>query len=220
MRILKKIVDYNNKKSLGNKFRQQRFEFFENSIRDYPRPLKILDIGGTEQFWKNRGFADNPDYSIMLINLYKEETTSANIQSSVGNAVDMPEFEDTSFDIVFSNSVIEHLFDFQSQVKMANEVQRLGRSYFIQTPNKYFPIEPHFLFPFFQFLPRGLKLFLLTKTKLIRGVKHDHEYSSSKIDEIKLLSQKQLKKMFPSSSLFKESFFGFNKSFIVYKTIK
>lgn len=216
MRILKSIVNYNNKNSLGNKFRQRRFEFFENAIKNYPKPLKILDIGGTEQFWKNRGFANNPDFSIMLVNLYKEEPSSENINSEIGNAVDLSQFEDYSFDIVFSNSVIEHLFDLESQGKMASEVQRLGKYHFIQTPNKYFPIEPHFLFPLFQFLPKSFKMFLLTKTKLIRGVKHDYKYSKSKIDEIKLLSGQQLKKMFPSSFLFKEKFFGFVKSFVVH----
>ena len=60
-------------------------------------------------------------------------------------------FKDKSFDAVFSNSVIEHVGTFEDQKMMANEVIRVTNFYFIQTPNLYFPIEPHFLVPFFQF---------------------------------------------------------------------
>lgn len=216
MKIARSIVNYENPNSFGNKFRQRRFEFFENEIKDLQRPLKILDIGGTELFWKNRGFANNPDYSIHLVNLFKEDTGSDNITSTVGNASDLSEYESKSFDIVFSNSVIEHLFEYSYQESMANEILRLGKSFFVQTPNKYFLIEPHFLFPLFQFFPRSVKLFLLTKTKLVKGRKYDQKWSESKVEEIKLLSKRQLKVLFNASDIYKEKFFGLNKSFVVY----
>ena len=45
-------------------------------------------------------------------------------------------------------------------------MQRITKNIFVQTPNKYFPLEPHFLFPFFQFLPLGMQVWLLTHFQL------------------------------------------------------
>lgn len=57
----------------------------------------------------------------------------------------MKQFQDNEFDAVFSNSVIEHVGDYEAQRQMANEIMRVGKRYFVQTPNFYFPIEPHIL---------------------------------------------------------------------------
>jgi hypothetical protein len=67
------------------------------------------------------------------------------------------ELPDQSFDIVFSNSVIEHVGTWEDQHAFARETARVGKRYWIQTPNKHFPIEPHMNFPYFQFLPRALQ---------------------------------------------------------------
>ncbi|MBC8844888.1 class I SAM-dependent methyltransferase, partial [Escherichia coli] len=73
-------------------------------------------------------------------------------------ATDLSEIDDQQFDIVFSNSVIEHLYTWENQEKMAKEVLRVGKYHFIQTPNYWFPIEPHWVFPFFQFLPKSIRI--------------------------------------------------------------
>ena len=125
----------------------------------------------------------------------------------------MSELEDNSYDLTHSNSVIEHLYDFENQSKMALEVQRVGKKFLIQTPNKYFFLEPHYLLPFFQFLPNSLKYFILTKTKLSRLKKWDQEFAKQYIKEIRLLSEKEMKILFPKSKIYCEKFFGMNKSF-------
>jgi hypothetical protein len=114
---------------------------------------------------------------------------------------------------VFSNSVIEHLYTYENQVKMADEIQRVGRKYFIQTPNKYFPIEAHYAIPFAQYLPKSLLLFLLTKTRLSRMTKWKKEDAKQYLDEIRLLSEKEMKRLFPGSKILKEKSLGFVKSF-------
>jgi len=215
--ILKKILqDSKKKESIGNKFRKKRFVYFERLISNLPRPIHILDVGGTEDFWVNRGYNKKEDVKITLLNLKTIITNYNNITSIVGDATDLSLFKEDHFDIVFSNSVIEHLHNFKNQQKMAQEVQRVGIYHFIQTPNKYFLIEPHFLFPLFQCLPKSLKYLLLTKTKLSRGKKWNKKFAKEYIQEIRLLSLKEMKFLFPNSKNKTERFLGMSKSYTLH----
>ena len=72
-----------------------------------------------------------------------------NFKSIKGDATNLSNFKDNQFDIVFSNSLIEHLYTYENMKLMANETMRVGKKFFVQTPNKYFPIEPHYFFHFF-----------------------------------------------------------------------
>ena len=212
------LANYSNKNSLANRFRDNRFKFFEEQIKKLSetKPVRILDIGGTQSFWVNRGYADNENFQITILNLYKEETDYSNLIGVKGNACDLSEFVDNEFDLVFSNSVIEHVFSFENQQAMAAEVQRVGKNYYIQTPNRFFFVEPHYLLPFFQFLPRGLKIFILTKTRLSRGSKRSLEAAEASLKEIRLLSFNEMKQLFPKGKIFKEKFLLMNKSFTSY----
>jgi SAM-dependent methyltransferase len=207
--------DYSNPNYMGSRFRKKRFRFFEEKIRRMNKPVTILDIGGTVRFWTDENYHQK-DVLITIINMRPEESLHSNIKVMMGDACDLSMFKDQAFDISFSNSLIEHLFTRVNQTKMANEAMRVGKYFFIQTPNRYFPIEPHFKFPFFQFLPRALKIFLQTKTSLINGVKYDREYARNMVDEIKLLSKKDMQKLFPKSNLLIERFLWFAKSFVAY----
>lgn len=210
---IKIFKDSKSSDSLGNKFRQKRFAFFQAKIDTLDLPLNILDLGGTESYWINRGFGNKKDIQITLLNLKKQATHHHNFISISGNATDLSNFSDNEFDIVFSNSVIEHLYTLENQTKMAKEAQRVGKYYFIQTPNKFFIIEPHFLLPFFQFLPKALQYFILTKTKLSRMKKWNSKFAKNYIEEIRLISKKEMKILFPSSKIYKEKILGLTKSF-------
>lgn len=117
----------------------------------------ILDVGGTVSFSENAGFRGN----ISILNL--EPTSSwdhAGYHYVQGDARDLSRYHDFEFDVVFSNSVIEHVGDPEDQEAMAREIRRVGRNYFVQVPNRNFPIEPHFLFPCFQFMPLPMRLLI------------------------------------------------------------
>jgi ubiquinone/menaquinone biosynthesis C-methylase UbiE len=135
---LLKYFDNSYTKSIAHRFRNKRFllfkKLFENLLLSQ-KNISILDVGGTEIFWKNMGIDNYPNKNIILLNLTKELTNHNNIDSITGDACDMKDFKDKKFDIVFSNSVIEHVGDFKKQLDMANEIQRVGQNYFIQTPN-------------------------------------------------------------------------------------
>lgn len=152
----------------------------------------------------------------MLLNVSMINVSHTNIRSVIGDARTMPQFEDKEFDIVFSNSVIEHVGDYGQQRQMADEIRRIGKRYFVQTPNRYFPIEPHFLFPFFQFLPLLMKVFLLTHFNL-RWFKKttDKDKAEEVAKSITLLSRREFMSLFPDAKIHKEKFFGLTKSFTV-----
>lgn len=207
--------DYSNPAYLGSQFRKKRFHLFEDKIKALNKPVTILDIGGTVRFWVDEKY-HHKDVLITIINLRADKSNHSNIRVIAGDACDLAMFKDNAFDIAFSNSLIEHLYTKENQTKMASEAMRVGKYFFIQTPNKYFPIEPHFKFPFFQFLPKWLKLFLQTKTSWINGVRYDHAYAKNIIEEIRLLSKKEMRQFFPKSKLYIERFLGIPKSFVAY----
>jgi hypothetical protein len=154
---------------------------------------------------------------IVLLNLSELRINHNNFTSVAGDARDMRVFKDKEFDVAFSNSVIEHVGNLEQQEQMAEEVQRICKRYFIQTPNRYFPIEPHFLFPFFQFLPLSWKVFLIRHFDLGWTPKiADREKAEELFLPIRLLTKKELKRLFPGGKIFKEKFLGLTKSFVVY----
>jgi hypothetical protein len=125
--------------------------------------------------------------------------------------------DDRSFDIVFSNSVIEHVGDHHDQLRMAEEVRRVGKRYFVQTPNKYFPIEPHFLFPFFQFLPLGLRVRLMQNFHLGWFPKTPERQKAREIvTGIRLLDRCEFRSLFPDATIYDEKVLGITKSFVAY----
>lgn len=207
------FTDSEDKKSLGNLFRKKRFNFFLKLTNSIKKPIHILDIGGKINFWENQGLAGNDDYLFTILNLNIEKSKYSNIKCITCDATNLSEFGNKSFDIVHSNSVIEHLHSFENQIKMANEVQRVGIKYFIQTPNKYFFLEPHYLLPYFQFLPKFIRFQILTKTKMSRLKKWDKDFATQYLNEIRLISLTELKTLFPNSNIFFEKFLWLNKSF-------
>src|SRR5207247_10104231 len=65
------------------------------------------------------------------------------------------------FDLVFSNSVLEHVGGHERRKRFAETARRLAPHHWVQTPYRYFPLEPHFLFPGYQFLPLAARAALV-----------------------------------------------------------
>ncbi len=217
MKFLKKFADPKRGDSLTTRTRKKNFELFKSLVAPLPKPLKILDIGGTQQYWEEVGFIEEKAVEVLLLNLSSEKTTFPNFRSIAGDARDLGEFEDKEFDIVFSHSVIEHVGGFDDQRKMADEIRRLGKRYFIQTPNRFFPIEPHFLFPMFQFIPLFMKVWLVTHFDIgwYRRTP-DREKALEIVNSIRLLTRKELQKIFPAATIYREKILGLTKSFLIY----
>ncbi len=216
-RLKKFFAPSDHPQSLGSKFREKRFKFFEEFfLKTFQKGkvIRVLDVGGTEAFWREKKILRKREVHITLLNLSAEETSIKNVTSRRGDATDLSDFDDAAFDLVFSNSVIEHLHHFDNQVKMANEIQRVGQHFYVQTPNKYFFLEPHYALPLFQFVPKPIARFILTKTKLSRMQKWDPSFAEAYLEEIRLLSFGEMKKLFPGANVYFEKFLGMNKSFV------
>jgi Methyltransferase domain len=214
--LLRKIANHENADSLAAKLRKRRFAFFTALLEQTPRPIKLLDVGGTEGFWRSLHFQTD-DVQITLVNLEKQNTSLKNISSVVGDAKQMRDFPNQSFDVAFSNSVIEHLCDFNGQRKMADEVRRIGRRYFVQTPNRNFPMEPHFLFPFFQFFPLSARIWIASHYRVGWYCRpNDPAAAKREVEAIRLLNRREFQSLFPEAKFYQERFFGIIKSFTAY----
>ena len=214
------LTNAENGGSLSAKLRSKRFNLFKSLFNQSSAPLKILDVGGRETIWVREGFCDldtSDRIEITILNVKKEPTTAPNVVSVVGDARNMSQFADDEFDIVFSNSVIEHVGDYADQMLMAREVRRVGKKYFVQTPNLYFPIEPHFMYPCFQFLPLQLKVWILLNIGRRHRKVETREKALRIANEIKLLSKRDFGSLFPQATIFEEKIWGLTKSFIAYE---
>lgn len=220
MGLLRNLANSYHPDSFTTRLRRTRFALFRSLAETLPRPYTVLDVGGTEIFWEIMGYTKERDVSIVLLNLDRAPTSYPQFSSIIGDGRNMREFEDDQFDIVCSNSVIEHVGDLEDQRQMAKEITRVGKKYFVQTPNRYFPIEPHFLFPFFQFLPFALRVFLVRHFDLgwfAMGGVPDKASAEEIVRSIRLLTERELRQLFPDGTIYREKLLGLTKSFVVYR---
>jgi hypothetical protein len=214
--LLKKLANNEQAGSLANKLRQKRFALFLEQIAPLPRPIKIIDIGGTVNYWENMGLASAPWVQITLVNLNKVNSPYPNIISFAGDARNLSQFETASFDVAFSNSVIEHVGSIDDQRSMVDEMRRLAPRLYLQTPNKYFPLEPHFLFPFFQFLPLCVRVWLVMRFSLGWYPRYSNKLEAKEVaSSIRLMSKSEVRGLFPDGKIVKEKLGGITKSFVV-----
>ena len=214
--ILQKIVDSRRSDSPSHMFRKKRFKVFLDMLNSFGgRPVTILDVGGTESYWEMQGFIGT-GHSIVLLNTMELTIRYPGFTAIVGDARDLSQFKDKAFDIVFSNSVIEHVGSYTDQQLMAQELRRVGKRIYVQTPNFYFFIEPHFLFPFFHWLPVVARVFLVRNFSLGWFEKMSTRSEALRaVTEIRLLTKSELRRLFPNTRIVKEKVFGLTKSYIV-----
>ncbi len=216
--VLNILADNRRAGSLANSFRKKRFELFRSLVSPLAKPLNILDVGGEESFWRQMGVSADDGLRITLLNLTATPVTLPFVTSIAGDARDLSRFADGEFDIVFSNSVIEHVGDFPDQERMAREICRVGKRYFVQTPARAFPIEPHFLFPFFGVLPHAARLFLVRNFDLgwYKKIPEKKE-AENFLRGFQLLNESQMTRLFVGAKLERERFLGMTKSFVCYE---
>ena len=181
-------------KEMSHRSRAKKFELFQSVFR--PRPNdRILDVGASGDVFLRYTFEDVYPYPqrITAGGYDLREVLSARQlypqpSYAVFDGCGLP-FPDKSFDLVFSNAVIEHVSGRQKQ--FADEVMRVGKSWFVTTPNYWFPFETHYHLPFIQFLPRSVQ-------RAYNGFLGTH-IPKGQVKDLALLSARQLQRLFPTS---------------------
>ena len=217
---------YTDRGSLEFKFRSRRFvkirQLIETILAERGE-ARILDIGGTETYWligKEFLRQHRNRIKITLVNTEIEHVTDTTMfDALVGDGSNPDLFGSERFDLVHSNSVIEHVGSWERMRAFAENTKRLAPRYYVQTPNYWFPLEPHFRFPGFQYLPERVRVALIMRYSLgfFRRIA-DLEEARDIIDHHTLISTRQIRELFADAQVSHEKLLGFNKSIIAIRS--
>lgn len=208
-----RFLDPDRSDSLTYRCRQQRNEEFK---RRFPglADMRVLDLGGTAISWRVAGLQAG---QLTIVNLGQPKPQPEPwIEEVQGDACDGGFGK---FDLVFSNSVLEHVGGHARRQQLADVIRESAPAYWVQTPYRYFPIEPHWLFPGFQFLP------FRARVEITRRWNVGHNPALKNADEAaalvastELVSATEMRAYFPGAAIWFERFAGIPKSIVAYKT--
>ncbi len=211
--------------SKSNIFRQRRVEMLNTLISQTlatKELCNIIDVGGTAAFWMTWDeLVDWERVSVTCVNINEQQSSEQNPRVNVhyGNACDLSDIADLSFDVAFSNSVIEHVGQWADMEAMAKEIRRVASRYLVQTPYYWFPIEPHARTPFLHWLPEPIAYRIVmnfecgfwSKAKTVGDALRT-------IQSAKLIDWRQMSALFPDAHLKPERFVGLTKSMIAIRS--
>jgi len=208
---------YRDPTSLYSRFRQARARHVRgliDAIHARQGRVDILDLGGSVDYWAVFGadYLAARNARITLLNRYPQTVDVPLFDVRVGDAcaVDAP---DGSFDLVHSNSVIEHVGTDQDMRDFAREVRRLAPAYFVQTPNLWFPYEPHMRAPLVHWLPQGLQARIVLAFQLhAEAPVKDLAAAQAFLRHNRLLGPAKMRGLFPDAALTIERYMGLPKS--------
>jgi SAM-dependent methyltransferase len=220
--IARWVSNYENQASVGSRFRAKRIaplrKLIETVFREHGT-VNMIDVGGTEKYWGivPRQFLIDNKVSITILNLPGQPLTEAHdpFKFVEGDGCDLSMFDDHSFHVAHSNSVLEHVGDWNRMLQFAGEVSRVSERYFVQTPNYWFPIEPHSMTPFFHWLPKPIRIWLVSHFQLGHWEKAASRDDAVRIVEsARLLNKKRFQQLFGDAEISTERFLGLPKSFV------
>lgn len=197
-------------------FRRKRLRQFTE--RFHPgASTTMVDVGGYPWCWS----PETCPAQITFLNLNYppglEATLPPGYRLIKGDGRRLP-FDDGSFEIAYSNSVIEHLGTWEKQIEFAREISRVGRRLWVQTPARGFFIEPHLMAPLVHYFPKRWQRHLLRHFTVWGWVaKPSRREVDDFLAEVRLLSYSEMRQLFPDCQIHRERFLGLTKSYIALK---
>ncbi|MEU3273747.1 class I SAM-dependent methyltransferase [Saccharomonospora sp. NPDC006951] len=215
-RLHHKLGDPRQENSFSSKRRAVRFAELTRRFPDLAA-MRVLDLGGIPDFWRSAPV--RPSF-VTTMNLDKYEPPEHWLEHIVGDACELGSLEACGggYDLVVSNSLIEHVGGYQRRRDFADVVLAAAPSHWVQTPDRYFPVEPHYVAPGFQFLPLRTRARLVSKWPLAHERVHTVEEAVRQVLTIDLISATELAHLFPASDIWHERLLGFSKSIVAVRT--
>jgi hypothetical protein len=178
--------------------------------------MHVLDLGGTPTAWSN---APVRPAHLVTVNLDPRvaQHAESGIIPVVGDACHPSLPKNLSvrrFDLVYSNSVLEHVGGHHRRQQFADTVHSHADRHWVQTPYRYFPIEPHWLFPGIQWLPFPARVAISQRWPHGHIPRAERRQAIRDVQEVELLSATEMRSYFPCSSIWFERFAGLPKSLV------
>jgi hypothetical protein len=188
------------------RFRRKRAAMLMRKYPDFEQ-MHVCDLGGSRHFWEASGLRPG---SLVILNISDASTQSVSGEFANASIVLYDEY-----DLLLSNSVIEHVSP-AKRASLCAEMRRVAKQIYLQTPAWEFPLEPHFAFPFLHWLPHTLGRMLVLISPFCLLSKPRRVDAWAYFDEINLLRRSELKALFPSATVEKETFALLPKSHLVF----
>jgi hypothetical protein len=211
-RLYDRFVDTGSPASLSSTFRARRWNLLLEQFPDLAS-MTVLDLGGTVTGWSVA-----PEVPAQLTIVNCDPATGPvppGVEVVLGDACALdPAISARAWDLVFANSVIEHVGGHHRRVAFAESVRTLAPHHWVQTPNRWFPLEPHFLVPCLQFLPTRLRALVIAEWPLNKWRPADRRTAMEAALELELLGRSELAYYFPGSTILREHLGPLTKSLV------
>jgi hypothetical protein len=192
-------------------WRARWFQLFLDTIKP-TRQTHILDVGGYPWGWLS---FEPCAHSITCLNVHAvnwetNRSSEHNICVQMGDGRKMQQINDGGYDVVFSNSVIEHVGDWHDQQAFAREVRRVGKKLWVQTPARECPLEPHYLTAFIHWLPKKAQSRLIRWCSVYGLLQRPSPAEVEQmVDSIRLLTKVEMQALFPDCEVLEEKLLFF-----------